>query len=171
MSRLFVAVWPPDDVVATLEELHRKDQRGVRFVAPENWHLTLRFLGEADEAPVAEALERAHFVRTTVVLGPGVDLIGRYRIAVPARGADQLAQEARRATGAFGHATEPRFVGHLTLARLKKQAQMPRVLGHRVEASWVVDDVALVRSILRPDGARYETVERYRTAVAEPAAE
>ena len=45
--RLFVAVWPPEEVVAELTALPRKDGRGVRFVAPENWHVTLRFLGQA----------------------------------------------------------------------------------------------------------------------------
>ena len=38
MARLFFAVWPPDDVVEGLTALRRKDQRGVRFVRPENWH-------------------------------------------------------------------------------------------------------------------------------------
>jgi 2'-5' RNA ligase len=45
MARLFIAVWPPDDVAAELSSIHRKDQRGVRFVEPETWHITLRFLG------------------------------------------------------------------------------------------------------------------------------
>ena len=48
MARLFVAVWPPDEVVAELMALGRKDRRGVRFVHPERWHVTLRFLGECD---------------------------------------------------------------------------------------------------------------------------
>ena len=48
MARLFIAVWPPEDVVSELTSLQRKDQRGVRFVPPDNWHITLRFLGDAD---------------------------------------------------------------------------------------------------------------------------
>jgi 2'-5' RNA ligase len=48
MPRLFLAVRPPEDVVAELMSLRRKDQRGVRFVRPEQWHVTLRFLGDAD---------------------------------------------------------------------------------------------------------------------------
>ena len=43
-ARAFVALWPPEEIVVRLEGLHRKDQRGVRFVRPENWHVTLRFL-------------------------------------------------------------------------------------------------------------------------------
>ena len=48
MSRLFVAVWPPDEVLEELRALPRKDERGVRFVHPDSWHITLRFLGDAD---------------------------------------------------------------------------------------------------------------------------
>ena len=47
MARLFVGVWVPEDVTETLLSLPRKDQRGVRFVRPENWHITLSFLGDA----------------------------------------------------------------------------------------------------------------------------
>ena len=57
MARLFVAVWPPEAVAAELTALHRKDQRGVRFVRPENWHITLRFLGDADPDEVIDALD------------------------------------------------------------------------------------------------------------------
>ena len=54
MARLFVAVWPSADVIEALCALRRKDERGVRFVRPENWHITLRFLGETHPADVIE---------------------------------------------------------------------------------------------------------------------
>ena len=57
MARLFVAVWPPEEVVEHIRSLRRKDQRGIRFVPPENWHMTLRFLGEANEREVVAALD------------------------------------------------------------------------------------------------------------------
>ena len=75
MTRLFVAAWPPDDVVAELRALPRKDQRGVRFVPPENWHVTLRFLGAADPDAVGAALDAATFPAATARLGAGVDLL------------------------------------------------------------------------------------------------
>ncbi len=157
--RLFVALWPPDHVVRRLEELHRKDQRGVRFVDPDRWHVTVRFLGDADPDEVGEALDRGRFAPTTVELGPGVDLLGDRLVVVPARGADDLAAEVARATAGLG--SEPprsRYRGHLTLARLQRRAQLPRILGHHVDASWEPDEVALVASTLRPDHVRYETI-------------
>ena len=69
MTRLFVALWPPDEVREELRQLHRKDQRGVRFVPEDNWHVTLRFLGEADvDECLIEAGDRpmVHLLMRTV---------------------------------------------------------------------------------------------------------
>lgn len=162
MSRLFVCLWPPDHVVAALEALHRKDQVGARFVPPENWHVTLRFLGDADPNDVATALSSASFRASRIDLGPAVDVGGERTLFVPATGADDLAAETVRVTRSLG--TEPirrRFLGHITIARLKRRANMPRVLGELISTSWTADEVALVESTLHPDGARYETLATY----------
>ena len=159
MSRLFVCLWPPDEVVSVLEELHRKDQVGARFVSPENWHVTLRFVGNADPNDVAAALDIARFDAATVKLGPAVDVGSGRVLFVPAVGADDLAHEVVRATRDVGD--EPiraRFLGHVTLARLKKRANMPRALGELISGAWEPSEVALVESIRRPDGPRYDTL-------------
>jgi 2'-5' RNA ligase len=158
MARLFVAVWPPEEVVAELMSLRRKDQRGVRFVPPENWHLTLRFLGEADPDLVADALDGGHYPAATVRLGPGVDVRFERVLVVPAAGIDDLAAAVTRRTASLGEPPAKRFVGHLTLARLKANAPMPPALGAYVASEFDVDEIALVRSRLGPAGARYETV-------------
>ncbi len=162
MSRLFVCLWPPEEVVSELEELHRKDQVGARFLPPENWHVTLRFLGNADPNDVAGALDGATFEPTDVTLGPAVDIGNGTTLFLPAQGADDLAASVVAATRHLGD--EPiraRFLGHVTLARLKKRANMPRALGELVSASWSPTGVALVESTLRPDGARYDTLQTW----------
>ena len=159
MSRLFVCLWPPEEVVSVVEELHRKDQVGARFVRPENWHVTLRFLGNADPNEAATALENARFEATTTEIGPAVDVGNGRMLFVPVTGADDLAAEVVRTTRHLGD--EPirsRFLGHITLARLKKRANMPRALGELLSASWEPSEVALVESTLRNDGARYDTL-------------
>ena len=162
MSRLFVALWPPDDVVAALEELHRKDQVGARFVAPGNWHVTLRFVGDADPNDVAAALDGARFLPTEIRLGPAVDVGGERTLFVPATGAEDLAAEVVRVTRDLGtERIRTRFLGHVTIARLKKRANVPRALGETIEAAWLPDEVALVESTLRPDGARYDTLRTW----------
>lgn len=162
MHRLFVCLWPPDEVRSVLESLHRKDQVGVRFVPPENWHVTLRFIGDADPHAVAAALDGAKFSPTTVRLGPAVDVGSGRTLFVAATGADDLATEVVRTTGHLGdQPIRRRFLGHVTIARLKKRANMPRALGTRVEAAWRPAYVALVASRLHPDGARYETLDSW----------
>ena len=159
MSRLFVCLWPPDDVVVALEELHRKDQVGARFVTPENWHVTLRFVGDGDPNDVAAALDGARLAATEVRLGPAVDIGGERTLFVPAVGADELASEVVRVTRGLG--SEPirdAFRGHVTIARLKQRANMPRALGEPIDAAWSPEEVALVESHLRPDGPRYDTL-------------
>jgi 2'-5' RNA ligase len=161
MARLFIAVWPPDDVAAELSSLHRKDQRGVRFVEPETWHITLRFLGEANPAAVSEALEGLSMPPVAVRLGPAVDVLTERALVVPAAGLDELAAEVTRRTSHLGEPPRKRFVGHLTLARVKPNVAMPRVLGDLVTADFVADEVALVRSRLEPSGARYDTLDTW----------
>ncbi len=157
MTRLFVAVWPPEEVVADLTALPRKDQRGVRFVHPDNWHLTLRFLGDADPDAVAAALDGIEFDRTEVHLGPGVDLLGGRALVVPASGLDDVARAVTERTRGLGEPPRKRFTGHLTLARLKPYAAMPHAMGAMFRATFALDEIALVQSRLHPDGARYDT--------------
>lgn len=162
MSRLFVCLWPPEHVLEALEALHRKDQVGARFVRPENWHVTLRFVGDADPGAMADALDAARFEPTAVRLGPAVDIGGTRTLFVPATGADGLAAEVVRATRDLGdQPIRPRFLGHVTIARIQRGANMPRALGELVDVSWRPREVALVASTLRPDGARYETLRAW----------
>lgn len=164
MSRLFVCLWPPDHVVDRLAELHRKDQVGARFVRPENWHVTLRFLGDADPNDVAAALGRTTFTAADIELGPAVDVgtKSEHTLFVPVTGADELAADVVRATADLGtEPIRPRFLGHITIARLKRRANMPRVLGELVSESWRADELALVQSTLRPEGPRYDTLATF----------
>ncbi len=158
MARLFIAVWPSEEVAADLTQLHRKDQQGVRFIPPQNWHITLRFLGEAHPATVGAALDRATFAASVARLGPAVDVFAERSVVVPVAGVDELAAEVVEHTGQLGERPRTRFTGHLTLARVKPKAPMPRILGAMFRAEFEVDEIALVRSTLDHDGARYETI-------------
>jgi 2'-5' RNA ligase len=63
----------------------------------------------------------------------------------------------------LGERPARRFVGHLTVARVKAEVPMPRALGSLITATFDVDEVALVQSRLGPSGARYETVHTWPT--------
>jgi 2'-5' RNA ligase len=162
LPRLFLAVWPPDDVAAELTALHRKDQRGVRFVRPENWHITMRFFGNAHPDEVNDALSGVTFAPARARLGPAVDVLAERALVVPVDGLDELARQVIERTAHIGEpAPRKRFFGHVTLARVKSRVPMPRVLGAPISAEFDVDEIALVQSRLEPQAARYETIETW----------
>jgi 2'-5' RNA ligase len=161
MARLFIAVWPPEEVVAELTSLRRKDQRGVRFVGPEDWHITLRFFGEADPHEVIDALAGIKLPPARAHLGPAVDVISDRALVIPVAGLDDLAETAKQHTIKIGQPDRRRFVGHLTVARVKPRFPMPSTLGALVSAQFEVVEIALVQSRLHSRGARYETIETW----------
>ena len=70
-----------------------------------------------------------------------------------------------RADDDIGEPPRPRFRGHLTLARTRGNAT-PSLLGHPFEATFAIREVAVVRSDLTAEGARYETVATVPTVTA-----
>jgi RNA 2',3'-cyclic 3'-phosphodiesterase len=161
MARLFIAVWPPDEVTEALTALPRKDQRGVRFVRPENWHVTLRFMGGADPQDVIDVLDGVVFGPARARLGPAVDVIAERALVVPVAGLDDIARAVTERTKDIGKPPRKRFIGHLTVARLKPHTRVPHALGALVSAEFDVTEVALVQSRLDPHGARYETLHTW----------
>jgi RNA 2',3'-cyclic 3'-phosphodiesterase len=160
MARLFVASWPPPAVLDLLADLPRAEQAGVRWTSRDQWHVTLRFLGEADPDDVLATLQPVG-VRcppAEVTMGPRVGRLGRGVLMVPVAGLEQVAAEVIRATAGVGKPPEPRpFLGHLTLARLTG-APACGLTDRVVRASWTATEIALVQSVLHPHGARYSTV-------------
>ncbi len=159
MARLFVGVWPSEAVAEQLRALPRKDRPGIRWVRPENWHVTLQFLGEADPDEVATRLDNLALGPVDIRLGPGVDVLTDRTIIVPVHGIDEVATNVIDATRDLG--TEPprrRFTGHLALARVRRGARIPDVIGTPISATQRVEEIALVESVLKPDGAVYDTI-------------
>jgi RNA 2',3'-cyclic 3'-phosphodiesterase len=164
MTRLFVAVWPPDDVLDRLHDLERPKDQGVRWLPIENLHITLRFVGDADVDEVADALDQVELPAATARLGPAIDVLAERSLVLPVAGVDDLADVVRSATRGLGSERERRrFVGHLTIARLARRARPSRSAGRLFDASFEVTDVALVASTLTDAGAVYETVASWPT--------
>ena len=164
--RLFVAVWPPAEVMAVVEGLPRPDHPAVRWTTPDQWHVTLRFLGEvaADQVPGLTAALRAvgeqHAARE-VDLGPRTTRLGKGPLVVPVGGLDDVAAAVIEATRDIGAPPGSRpFTGHLTLGRGRGRRPVPAALaGDELVARWSVTELCLVCS--RPGaagGARYDTV-------------
>ncbi len=164
MSRLFVAIWPPDDLLERLADLDRPRDQGVKWVPQENIHITLRFLGEADADDVVDRLDAVTLPKATAVVGPAFDLRAERSIMLPVTGVDELAAVVERALRGLGTAHERRrFVGHMTMARLARHARPERSVGRLFEARFDVDEIALVASTLSPTGSVYDTVATWPT--------
>ena len=163
MSRLFVAVWPPDDVLGQLRALPRPDTPSVRWSTEDQWHVTLRFLGNVDDVDeVRDALASIELPAAPVRVGPATKRLGNGVLMVPVHGVDDLAHEVLRVTDEIVPNEERHFTGHLTVARAKSRGAIPRSLeGTPLEASWTATSFALVRSQTKPSGAVYTDVETY----------
>jgi RNA 2',3'-cyclic 3'-phosphodiesterase len=156
VARLFIAVWPPAAVIEELTALPRPEEPTVRWTTATQWHVTLRFLGSVDVEDAAAGLARMRAAPAVAALGPRIVALGDAAV-VPVAGLEGVAEAVRAATVDAVPDDGRDFRGHLTLARRRRPGPTP-LLGHRVETSFVVDEVALVQSELHRDGARYRTV-------------
>lgn len=162
MPRLFVAAWPDAATCDALDALRRTGERDVRWVRPANWHVTLRFLGDADAGEAIERCGEATFPSAVARLGPAVERLDRRQIVVPVGGVDDLAAAVRSATHGIGGRDRHGFRGHLTIARTKPGVDSG-VLGSPFDATFEVDAIALVASDLTPSGAVYTTIATFPT--------
>ncbi|HVE47583.1 MAG TPA: RNA 2',3'-cyclic phosphodiesterase [Acidimicrobiales bacterium] len=173
--RAFVAVWSPPEVVASLSELARPEVEGLRWTGPDQWHVTLRFLGEVDEDEAASAFGTISAGSPVVAeMGPATGRFGRRVLHVPVSGLDDLAAATVAATAGIGQPPEHRrFVGHITLARARhpRGVDLRPLAGASIAGRWVVPEITLVASRLGagPDGrARYDIVRRLPLALQGP---
>jgi 2'-5' RNA ligase len=182
--RMFVAVWPDAATRRRLSRLALGSDQGLRLVNPAQWHVTLRFLGEVDEALVPALIgELGEVVQNTASplrcrMGPATAWFSGERVLqVPVAGLEGVAEQVYRATVALvpdpAPGRRPHFTGHLTLGRATRrrpdrpdragtavQAARPTLAGIPIAGSFTVGAIDLVRSTLTEEGPRYTTLAR-----------
>jgi RNA 2',3'-cyclic 3'-phosphodiesterase len=165
--RLFVAAWPTDEVRRALGAIGTGTGDSVRWEAPDNWHVTLSFLGSVPDAeldPLVAALAPlAAIPPCLAVVGPATETLGRGVLCVPVTGLTDLADAVRAATLPFNRSTDHdrTFFGHLTLGRARQGRAIPRrAVGVPVGVSWSVEEVRLIASTTGPAGSRYDLAAR-----------
>lgn len=174
--RLFVGVWPSDEVVAEVGALARPAIDGMRWTTPDQWHATLLFLGEVpDDADLMAELEETLLRLAARVagpveatLGPATRRLGPQVLCLPVGGLEPLAAAVRpELVELVGEQAQDRlldgrprpFHGHLTLARARRGRRIPRrLVDVPVAAPWQVDHLSLVSSNRGEGGSRYTTV-------------
>ena len=142
---------------------------GVRLLPPEDWHLTLRFIGDADEArakQIGDALAAVKFAPFGVHLSgagayPGTDFPRAIFVGGESPGAAKLAAEIEKALAPFGLKQE-RFSVHITVARSKGAGDIEAFLKNTIDAgSFEAESFALMVSRQLPRGAVYEVLREY----------
>ena len=173
MPRLFVAVWPPEEVLNRVAVLPRPEVDGLRWTDQDHWHVTLRFLGWVDDAePVRAALAGVALAAggpVKAVLGPTVDRFGQRILHVPVAGLDGIAAAVVQSTAHLGKRPDDRpFNGHVTLARAARDAKVDlRPLTRTaISGEWEVGSVCRGERRLAPAGATYEVLERVELAAS-----
>ena len=176
--RLFVGIPLKPAVVEELSAIStrlRSSDDGLRWPAPESWHITLQFLGSTSEAKyncVTERLRDVHAPGVPVRLEElgffdraGVFFAG-VGLTPELMALQQLVVAADSQCG-FVAETRP-YNPHITLARTKGEGRGPglRHLKAKVKdrpefTQFVAEEFLLYESMLGRSGARYEVRERF----------
>lgn len=183
-TRTFIAVELSAAVqrrAADLVERLRVSGARVSWVAPQNMHLTLKFLGDQSDEEIAEVCR---------AVGPAIQDMESFEFLCFGAGAFPANQRPRTlwigvregtaelqalqdrveaALAPFGYPREHRqFRPHLTLGRVRAGNvgldELARLLAQA--ADWqagcvAVDDVVVFSSLLQRDGPRYEVLARF----------
>ncbi|MGA2801412.1 MAG: RNA 2',3'-cyclic phosphodiesterase [Verrucomicrobiota bacterium] len=182
--RLFVAIPVPEAVRNEVIRVQRELRRlvppdAIRWTKPEQFHLTLRFLGDVSSDRVAALKESVHTVcsgesalrlcaqgvgffpntRSPRVVWAGVN-DGEGRLADLQKKIESAVQLFTKEPG-----TE-RFAGHMTLGRVKflKRPEIEKLAAHaqtvkdRLLGEWTAQEIEIIRSELSPEGARYTSL-------------
>jgi len=157
VHRLFVALWPSPAAVADLADLLDRGRPGgpdLHWQPPHRWHITVAFLGQAPLDRTRRALDR-------VVLPPAAPLhlqgCGTFGpvLWIGVEHGPWLGSLADRVRTAL-HADEGPFRPHLTVARGRGRAAIPRArqaaaaLAQHRGPDWLPQELTLVRSLVGP---------------------
>lgn len=175
LRRAFLAAVPPDPVLDAVEALvGGATRRGFRWTRRDQWHITIQYFGkvaDADALVGALAGAVAQVGAPTVLLRGAGGFPSAKRAAVYWLGVEDptgLAAVYDAVIEAAASFVRPRdlvhFTPHLTLARLpspkKLTAEVEALRAITVGPAWTVDEVVLMESETRREGAVYHEIAR-----------
>jgi 2'-5' RNA ligase len=177
--RCFIAIELPGEVksaLAGLQEEFKKYGVDVRWVKPDNIHLTLKFLGDIDEKKVEEIVKRVEkicdkyesFSLETKGVGIFPSLHSPRVLWVGIKGNSSLIRlqaDMEDEMSSIGFKRENRgFTPHLTIGRFKssvgKRELANRIELHRDDSFGLINvkAIVLMKSDLKPSGAEYTRI-------------
>jgi 2'-5' RNA ligase len=185
MLRLFVGLEIPDDLRLQLAAL-QAGVPGARWVTPENFHITLRFIGEVDEGHAADIDALLQAIRVPAFelslsgvghFGDGRKLRALYAAVAPNTALEHLHDKVESAVVRAGCAPEGgKYKPHVTLARFGARDQAGHHLAQFMashsllrSAPFLVEQFSLFSSLTRPEGAIYMVEADYPLSLISPA--
>jgi 2'-5' RNA ligase len=186
--RAFIAIPLPRRLLERLAALQRKLEaqvppRSVRWVRGEGIHLTLKFLGDTPTEKLPDIQQAlAAVARHAPVFSFTVEGLGCFPnarrprvvwtdVQEPSGRLAALQDAIEEVMAPFGYPPEGRgFTPHLTLGRVRRRIDrrdvarvgevvIGTIVGPLAEV--VTDHFALIRSVLKPTGAKYTTLEKF----------
>ncbi len=185
--RLFLAIPIPETVRTELRRLQLESQpllppRVVRWARPEQFHLTLKFLGNV---PAADTAALSEAVRAVCADAPPLRLraesVGFFPTEfsprvfwVEIKSLDGRLMEFQRqleaAVERFWEKPEAKkFTAHVTLARFEKlrrreaEKWMAQLRKDQIFGEWTANEIELVQSTLSPSGAVHAIFAMFKT--------
>jgi len=188
LLRLFVAIPIPepvrDEIIRVQQELQPLVPRAVaRWARSDQFHLTLRFLGDVLADGVEDLKQSVNAVcrnaRPLSLRAEGVGFFPNLRsprvvwVGINDRAGRlvDLQKQIEAAVGPFSpEPGEKNFTGHATLGRLKNPrpadirdlASRAQSLEKRLFGEWTAHEIEIIRSELSPAGARYTSLAAFR---------
>jgi len=181
MKRLFFAVLLDENIrgkVSSLQQKLRSQVQGVRWVNPENLHMTLRFLGEVNEQVIPRLVDVSTQVASITNpftlefngLGsfprrqPKVIWLGAGRGSGPLKGLSEKLDAGLASV--FEGERDNSFTPHLTLGRVKHRgnqhwADVRREYGNFKVGEMKVESFCLIESKLTLQGPVYTQLKRF----------
>jgi len=180
--RTFIAVAISSEVrekLAQIQAEFRKGDPDVKWVEPENLHITLKFLGEVSENKLPDVIEKARLAVSEISnfrmhlsgLGSFPNLKSPRVVWVgTSEGKDELKklnEKIEENLSNLGFAREKReFSAHLTIGRVRslrgkgKLVKKIEELGNTDVGEFSVDKVLVMESQLSPKGPTYRIIEK-----------
>jgi RNA 2',3'-cyclic 3'-phosphodiesterase len=177
--RCFVAISLPlpanaASVVEDLTTLTRTEELQLRIVPPENFHITLKFLGnvDADQVGFLDSILRdqcaKHSAFTLRARGIGYFKDSMHLNIVSDKNLDRLVSDLNKAFAFLGYERErKKYLPHITLARFKPvngsklSALISQDYLHQEWGELAVDSIQLIKSETSPEGASYMALGNY----------
>jgi 2'-5' RNA ligase len=187
--RCFIAIEMPANIrqsIADVIEKCNKKFKGIKWVAPEKIHITLKFLGEVNEGLMPEIQKRlarvcaARDIFSIAIKGAGAFPNFKYPNVLwigidESEELKRLYEDIEDVLSELGFERESRkYSPHLTIGRVKDRKGIEPVIKEIYTfkdaffGSIDVNEILLMRSVLKSEGAEYSKIAGFQLSKSQP---